>query len=249
MRRLQTPGVPKGLGLYRKDQVDVNRILKRFRREHRIKKTKLVGFEDACNILAGMPPSRAGEWCFHLAEWGDLTVSVMPRTVGNQVFDSNTGVVIKAPYHKTLRGGVVVNDGRAVNCDDAALSYTITGKRCGNWRGQIPLRQVYTVPNYRVPPEDINDAWRDALESLSRSTGREQAEAALEMTLGWCTDSISCSACGLCIPGHFVIGAVEQARAFGWGMSAGNQPVCPSHGSIVSPFPSNQELEKQGAFA
>lgn len=207
------------------------RIFKRFMREHRQK----TPFEPDL------------QWRFHKAQWGDLTVLAMPRSVKGVVFDSNTGVVLKAPYHRALRAGIVVNDGRAVNCDEPALNNIITGDKRRSWKTQIPLGSVYTVPTYRVPPEEINDIWLSAIEDLAKSMPREQAEAALEQTLGWCTDSISCDECGLCVPGHFPIHALQQARAFGWTVNGQDKPVCASHSNRACvPLPTDEEAKEKG---
>lgn len=190
----------------------MNRILKRWRREHRAKTT-------------------GGDvWRFHKATWGDLVVSVMPKSLSGRVYDSNTGVVLEAPYHRAILGQVVVNDGRMVNCDYRALDQ-LFGK---DWQQACPV--VRTVPTYRVTENDINDAWKEVIESLSKAIPRAEAEARLEMTLGWCTDAMGCFECELEIPGHFPDHVMMQARQFGWGIGEMNKPVCPAH-KIIKPLP------------
>lgn len=193
----------------------MNRVLKRWRREHRVRAT-------------------GGDvWRFHTATWGDLVVSVMPRSLSGKVYDSNTGIVLEAPYHRAILAGVVVNDGRMVNCDDRALNKHILGTGGGNWRRAT---HQWTIPTYRVPESDINDAWKEAVESLSKAIPRADAEARMEMTLGWCTDSMTCVECELQIPGHFPDHVMMQAHQFGWGIGEKDKPVCPAH-KIVKPLP------------
>ena len=92
-----------------------DRVKKRWAREHRAKAT--------------------AQWTFHKVPWGDLVVSVMPKSVDGKVVDSNTGVVIEAPYHAGILACVVVNDGRKMDCDPAALNMHMTGDRQKAWDG------------------------------------------------------------------------------------------------------------------
>lgn len=180
------------------------------------------------------------QWLFHKAQWGDLVVSVMPLSTSRGVIDSNTGLVLEAPYHRSMRAQLVVNNGRMPVCDARALNDLICPGEGGEaWAKHV---EVYTIPTYRVQPEEINDVWREAIEVLSKHMPRARAEANLEQTLGWCTDSVSCAVCMLTIPGHWVSHVVEQARAFGWGLDANDKAVCPAH-EMVKPFPTLAEVE------
>lgn len=180
-------------------------------------------------------------WLFHKAQWGDLVVSVMPRSTGNRVIDSNTGIVLEAPYHRAIRACAVVNNGRMSNCDARAINKILSGRENDDSWKHAPCH-TWTLPTYRVREAEINDVWREAIESLSKSISKYEAEARLEMTLGWCTDSVTCWECGLTIPGHFPTHVAAQARDFGWGMGENGLVTCPAH-AIVKPFPSDEEIE------
>ena len=210
------------------------RILKRFRREHRSNHRK----------------GTVSEWRFHLAQWADLEVSVMPRTVDGEVFDSNTGVVVHAPHHGALRGCIVVSNASRPNCDEEALNYTITGSRNKYW-ADVPGIQPYCIPHRIVTPaERENEGYKMAVEAMMQGRGltREAAEATADKVLGWCPDSIQCGACSLLIPGLGDEKLVHLARQYGWKL---NVPImaqdswrCPACGRHDTP-----EIPSDDAFA
>lgn len=184
-------------------------------------------------------------WRFHEEVWGPLTVTVLPRSIrsGSRcvVTDSNTGIVTKAPDHKAIIAQVVVNDGKACNADEAAINYMVTGDRSKSWKSIAG--HAYVVPEYTVTKEDRADKhWVEMLERANAAE-RDRIDGNLESILGWCTDSVSCAECGLCLPGHFVPHVVEQAVRYGWGLRDDKKPVCPAHSTIVYPFPSLAEIE------
>jgi hypothetical protein len=151
----------------------------------------------------------------------------MPRILRNRVTDSNTGVVIKAPFHSALCACVVVNDGSKVNCDERVLDH-IVGLDREPWRKMCPF--VCTIPTYRMTDEEKRDlVYQQALAGMAAHIGETAAAAQLEMTLGWCTDSLDCAECGLMVPGHFAIGAFRAAKALKWGLNLAGMPVCPAH--------------------
>lgn len=174
--------------------MSLKRILKRFKREHRPKAPK------------------SAPWVFHKDTWGDFEVSVMPRSVDGRVEDSNTGVVLKAPFHGALKSSVIVKDGRRPNCDEAALNYTLTGDRNKYWADRD---HPWCIPRRRgVPPEDREDA----VQAMMQGKGyeRKYAEDLADQVLGWCPNSISCAGCQLLIPGLGAKEIVAQAREYGW---------------------------------
>jgi hypothetical protein len=75
-------------------------------------------------------------WRFHDALWPKgLRVMVMPRTLGCEVVDSNTGIVLGTQSGSPFNpGDVVTNDGQESNCDKAALDYMLTGKRSDGFK-------------------------------------------------------------------------------------------------------------------
>lgn len=201
----------------------MNRILKRFWREHRAKTAK-------------------NPWVFHKETWGDLEVSVMPRSIDGKVVDSNTGVVVGAPYHGALRACVVVNDGSRLNCDPQALNYTLAGNPNIDWRGD-----PYCLPRRRPVPEQRNEAWKMAVDAIMQGRGlpREHAEWEADMLL-WCGDSVSCGACRLVIPGLGMLELLDQAREYKWRVilpfthTSWRCPACAY--ANASEIPSDEEL-------
>lgn len=175
----------------------MNRILKRFRREHRQK----------------TPPSK---WVFHKETWGDLEVSVMPRSIDFKVVDSNTGVVVTAPFHGALRACVVVNDGSRPNCDEAALNYTLTGDRNKYWADATD--NPYCIPRRKMDPKDRDEGYQMAVTAMMEGQGytREFAEWQADRVLGWCPDSLSCGICKLLIPGLGARELITLAREYKW---------------------------------
>lgn len=162
--------------------------------------------------------SHDNPWRFHKAQWEDLEVSVMPRSVNGTVIDSNTGVVFAAPHHQALLGEVVTNDGSAPNCDIEALNYTITGNHKTAWRstGLHP----WCIPRRRMFKEEKNATYWQAVEWIveGQKVSQETAEATAERVLGWGPDSIQCGNCGLLIPGCGAKELIEQAREYKWKM-------------------------------
>lgn len=155
-------------------------------------------------------------WVFHNAQWADLEVLVMPRTLDGKVVDSNTGVVVKAPFHKFLLAQVVVNDGSRPNCDLQAVNLIITGDRNADWRtkGYEP----YCIPRRRISEEEKNSAYRMAVAAIveGRKLSQDQAEAEADRVLGWGPDSIHCRGCHLNILGVGARELVTQAKEYGW---------------------------------
>ena len=215
------------------------RQAKRYRREHRPRNSE----------AAAISAQLSGEgWRFHKAEWGDLTVSVMPRVkrvAGTPVVeDSNTGVVIACPKHPSLLAGVVVNDGRRVDCDERALDNIHTGP----WR-QKGVGHAYTVPRPRDFPLEYHE---ESIAAMMQGKGysRKHAEQLSDQILGWAPYSIACIGCGLKIGDRTPTGAADQARAFGWlWTDIPNQPkrtycpTCGGRGQVnLRPFPSDEEI-------
>lgn len=178
----------------------LKRIAKRFKREHRAAKVS------------------SRKWVFHAAQWGDLEVSVMPRSIDGRVEDSNTGVVLKAPFHGTLKACVVVNDGSRPNCDEEALNYTLTGSKVKCWM-DIPGIHPWCIPHRKVTEQEREDeGYQMAVSAIMEGRGlpREQAQAEADQVLGWCPDSIQCGICHLLIPGLGAKELVTLARSYGW---------------------------------
>lgn len=201
----------------------MNRILKRFRREHRQK----------------------NPWVFHKETWGDLEVLVMPRSIGFKVVDSNTGIVTAAPFHGTLRGCVVVNDGSRPNCDEAALNLHVTGDRNKYW---AEVDHPWCIPRRRPIHEQRNEAYQEAVAAIMEGRGytREQAEWLADRVLGWSPDSLSCGVCRLLIPGLGARELIDQAREYKWRVilplvhDSWRCPAC-AHANAMN-IPSDEEL-------
>lgn len=140
----------------------------------------------------------------------------MPRTSDSgQVVDSNTGVVIGAKFHGSLRGGVVVNDGRRPDCDEAALNLHINGDRNKWWGGSVsPCCIPRRIPDFTKRDE----GYEMAVQAMIQGKGypREFAEWQCDQVLLWGADSISCAICKLTIFGICGRELVEQAREYHW---------------------------------
>jgi hypothetical protein len=239
------------------------RRTKRFNREHR-KRSRFGKAVEFIQHVVGrskhfgeQPPAPPGEWRFHKDQWGDLQVLVMPKSCKDGIVrDSNTGVVVEAPYHKSLLAHVVVKDGRRVDCDEPALNHMVTGNHSKPWH-EIPGYHAYAVPRYRVRPEERNAAWLQAIEAMITGQGmsREQASAECDQILGWGPDSISCTDCSVTIHGRGIYDVAAQAREYGWVFAYDDgqtpRPICPSCAEDyrstppafkIRPIPSDEEL-------
>ena len=190
------------------------RAQKRFDREHRKRES------------GGPPSGNSSNWVFHTAEWGGLTVSVMPRSFQGQVYDSNTGVVVGAPPHfASLRACVVVNDGNASNCDAPPLNEIITGKPSKSWH--INGLHAYTLPNHIVTEDEKNDAFKSAVNVIKQGRGLTQEEAEAEAyQLIWCSYSVQCVVCKLLVPGKNTADIITQIRQYGWRMWKDKKGFC-----------------------
>ena len=204
----------------------VDRIRKRWEREHRKR------------------ADQSQEWRFHKVRWGDFEVSMMPKTgPGRTVTDSNTGIVLVAEFHPAMKACIVVNDGRKVGCDDAALNMHMMGNRFNPWYSKF---HAYCLPRTRVPENGRNDAFWQAVEAIEkgRKVPRDYAIGEAEM-LFWCSCSISCTGCKLLIPGDSEQSVTDQARGYGWKMAS--QPYRPFCSVCAPPdaqdFPTFEELQ------
>jgi hypothetical protein len=242
------------------------RRTKRFNREHRkrSKFSKAVDFIQKVLVRATTAQPTDGVWQFHAVEWGDLTVSVMPKSHPDGIVrDSNTGVVMKAPFHQSLRGHIVVSNGRRPDCDDRALNQVIHGDPARHWRNRSPehsdRRTVYAIPKHR-PPEERNEAWQMAVDAMvkGQNMSREYAEAMADQILGWAPYSLQCTDCQLEIPGISEQDVAAQAREYGWVFAYDDgqtpRPICPTCAEDykstppafkIRPIPSDDELAQK----
>ena len=204
----------------------LDRIRKRWEREHRKRSAD---------------PS---QWRFHKVQWGDFEVSVMPKTgPDGKVTDSNTGVVLIAPFHPAMKACIVVKDGRKVDCDNAALNMHMMGHRLRPWYLKF---HAYCLPRTRVPENGRNDAFWEAVKWIEtgRKVPRDYAIGEAERMF-WCSCSLSCSGCKLLIPGDSEQMVTDQAREYGWKLAL--EPYRPFCAVCAPPeakdFPTYEELQ------
>jgi hypothetical protein len=195
------------------------RIQKRWRREHH--KPSLV--DKLKNKIVQAKSSIDGMWRFHEAQWGDLRVMVLPKSdmVTMAVSDSNTGLVMSAPYHGTLLAHIVVNNGSKPDCDEPALNQCVTGDRKKSWKQASPgFEIVHCLPRRRMEEKDRNEFYWSCVDSIreGQKVTQEQAVNLADEVLGWSPDTISCSVCGLTIHGLGGKELIDQAREYGWSL-------------------------------
>lgn len=242
------------------------RQAKRYNREHRIKRTPTQQAQDTGHVIVMPPVARpvpvAGWDATHArAEWGDLRVVVMPKLDRSHIpAPSNTGIVVAAPLHPSLLGGVVVNNGRKPDCEEPVLNMVYTATPDTHWMTAGTGLHATCVPRHRDFPLDFD---LEAVKGImAQGLSRADAEAQADRILGWSPYGVTCSNCGLEIGDTGPTEVSAQARAFGWSMSVQltisglsgpkNRPLCPTcadapfgtPGDILKPWPSEEEFRR-----
>lgn len=228
------------------------RANKRWKREHGKRSSVVDKVKDVTRRIMG------GPWVFHKAQWGDLEVVVLPKTVNvrESAVDSNTGVVVGAPFHAYLRAAVVVNDGSRPDCDVEALNYMIWNDRNKSWRSTGI--HAWCIPRRRMEESGKKEVYRMSVDAIMQGRGltKEQAEAEADMVLGWSPDSIHCGSCNLQLCGLGAKELTDQAREYAWtlalpftptswkcrGCSSPEDPAVPTWDELIV---SNPELANE----
>lgn len=198
------------------------------------------------------------QWRFHKQTWGMLEVLVLPQTDPGtmQTSDSNTGVVVNAPDHGTLRGHLVVNNGSKPTADTQAINQIMCGDPKKDWKTAQPpgFNTVHCLPRRKMEDADRNEIYWSCVDSIreGQKLTQEHAVNLADQILGWSPDTISCKGCSLTVHGLGAKELFDQCREYNWSMNTNSSPVnnsifsCPAcspfHNS--TPIPNWAELNQ-----